>query len=483
MAQFEKWFTQDLTQNIELRHCESIVFTNDNLSNVVGVNLFVNGVEYSGGGTVTASVVRSDGATVALSGTLDGNKASVTLTSGCFGVPGLIGVYIRLNDGDTKTTVLSAVFTVIQSETESAVDPGTIIPSVQVLIDEIEDAVNSIPADYSQLLASIAPTFSTITAYAAGVYVWQEGVLYRFTAAHPAGSWTGTDATAVVVGNELSNAVRYDTAQSLTDTQKTTARGNIAAASLIPDGTAFSKAVQGGTTYDVQDARVAPLDERVNALHNLVNYGYDIRGYTNGILKSRIGTTVVIDGHTSGTVPTKVLLSGAPYVHLGGAWPSELTTGITLTVGRKYRLHCTEISGTRGGTVVPRFYPAGTFSFPSGQINTETDSIITYNTTDYPNGVFAALAVQAGKDYSDYTVQLIVEDITEAGDANIAPIDTPTATNTHQPGDLLTVSGQLYKATQAIAPGAVITPGTNVSPTTVAAQLAALEARIAALEG
>jgi hypothetical protein len=203
MAQFEKWFTQDLTQNIELRHCESIVFTNDSLSNVVGVNLFVNGVEYSGGGTVTASVVRSDGATVALSGTLDGNKASVTLTSGCFGVPGLIGVYIRLNDGDTKTTVLSAVFTVIQSETESAVDPGTIIPSVQVLIDEIEDAVNSIPADYSQLLASIAPTFSTSTAYAAGVYVWREGVLYRFTAAHPAGSWTGTDATAVVIGDEL----------------------------------------------------------------------------------------------------------------------------------------------------------------------------------------------------------------------------------------------------------------------------------------
>ena len=45
------------------------------------------------------------------------------------------------------------------------------------------------------------------------------------------------------------------------------------------------------------------------------------------------------------------------------------------------------------------------------------------------------------------------------------------------------MGGQLYKATQAIVAGDTITPGTNVTSTTVAAQLAALEARIAALEG
>ena len=138
MAQFEKWFTQDLTQPVEIRHCESVVFTGDNLSNLVGVNLYVDGEPYSGGGVVKGNVLLSNGVTVPLTGTLDGNKASIVLTSGCFILPGLVGVSIRIDSGDTKTTVLSAVFTCVQSETDSTIDPGTIIPSVQDLIDDIK---------------------------------------------------------------------------------------------------------------------------------------------------------------------------------------------------------------------------------------------------------------------------------------------------------------------------------------------------------
>ena len=64
-----------------------------------------------------------------------------------------------------------------------------------------------------------------------------------------------------------------------------------------------------------------------------------------------------------------------------------------------------------------------------------------------------------------------------------AVMEPSSSSATYHAGDLLTVGGTLYKATQAIAAGEVITPGTNVTPTTVAEQLAALEARIAALEG
>lgn len=52
---------------------------------------------------------------------------------------------------------------------------------------------------------AIAPTFSASTAYPAGAYVIYNGSLYRFTAAHAAGAWTGSDAVAAVLGNDVAD--------------------------------------------------------------------------------------------------------------------------------------------------------------------------------------------------------------------------------------------------------------------------------------
>ena len=48
----------------------------------------------------------------------------------------------------------------------------------------------------------IADDFSTSTAYAAGDYAIYNGHLYRFTAAHAAGAWTGTDAAQVQLAED-----------------------------------------------------------------------------------------------------------------------------------------------------------------------------------------------------------------------------------------------------------------------------------------
>ena len=58
-------------------------------------------------------------------------------------------------------------------------------------------------ADIDALEIAIAPAFDAAVAYDAGQYVWQAGAPYRFTAAHAAGEWTGTDAELVNIGNEL----------------------------------------------------------------------------------------------------------------------------------------------------------------------------------------------------------------------------------------------------------------------------------------
>lgn len=197
MAQFEQWFAQDFTEKIEIRHCESVMFSGDDKGAVVGVRLFNGGAEYAGGGTVSGKVIRSDGAEVALTGTISGNAASVVLLESCLAVPGPIGVYIRLTADSQKATVLSVIYTVQATSTGTIVDPGTIIPSVTDLIDDIEQAVSSIPADYTALLAAVAPTFSATAQYHAGYYVWYNGELYQYKTNHDAGSWAAAEAVKV----------------------------------------------------------------------------------------------------------------------------------------------------------------------------------------------------------------------------------------------------------------------------------------------
>ena len=52
--------------------------------------------------------------------------------------------------------------------------------------------------------------------------------------------------------------------------------------------------------------------------------------------------------------------------------------------------------------------------------------------------------------------------------------DSMKATKAYTTGNLLIVAGTLYKATTSIANGATLTVGTNVTATTVAAELDAL---------
>ena len=60
--------------------------------------------------------------------------------------------------------------------------------------------------------------------------------------------------------------------------------------------------------------------------------------------------------------------------------------------------------------------------------------------------------------------------------AAIAAPDGPTATANHAVDTYLTMGGRLYRVTSAIAAGEAITPGTNVTQTTVMDELIALTA-------
>lgn len=137
MAQFKQWFEQDFTDDIVVRHCESVMFTGDDKGAVVGVRLYDNGTPYSGGGGVAGAVKRSDGGLVALTGTISGNAASVTIPAAALAYPGPIGIRVVLTQGSSTTTVLKAIYSV-DDNAGTPVDPGNIVPSYEELLGEID---------------------------------------------------------------------------------------------------------------------------------------------------------------------------------------------------------------------------------------------------------------------------------------------------------------------------------------------------------
>ena len=269
MAQFIKHFVQDLQQDIGIRQCGTIVFNKDNLSDVITVEIYNGGEAYSDGGTVVGAVVCPDGKTVSLTGSLSGNVATVTLTGDCFAIPGQIGVGVQIITGSKKTTVLKAVYLVEVLETDSIIDPGSrMTVSVGDLVQDIENAVATMPTYYTDFMAAMAPTFSDQTAYKAGQYVWYGGKLYLFTSDHAAGSWVDTppkDAILIAVGSEINDlksaiSVRrtvpysYATALSSGDTywSISTARpipkkGNTYIMEIVPNETFILDNIQIGT--------------------------------------------------------------------------------------------------------------------------------------------------------------------------------------------------------------------------------------------
>lgn len=155
-------------------------------------------------GTVTGVFMRPDSADIALTGTASDGIASVTLTDDCYAVNGRFGFTIFVTDEQNqKVAVYACVGTVTRSSTGGVA--GSTPQDVVDLINAINAAVATIPADYTDLMAAIAPTYSNTALYAVGSYAWYDGVLYKCTTAiTTAESWTAEHWTAAAVSNDVS---------------------------------------------------------------------------------------------------------------------------------------------------------------------------------------------------------------------------------------------------------------------------------------
>lgn len=230
MVQYPNIFPVDISKGSVAIVSINQICMGDAYANRVGATVKNGNQDVNLSGTCVGKAILANGQTVPISsGVIDGNTMYVDLIPACYAVEGPIKISVIWQSGSNRATVLVAVGTVLRTESDVIIDPGIIIPSVADLIQEIDDAVSSIPPDYSELLASVAPTFSTSVNYAVGDYVWYSGTLYRFSAAHTAGSWTGSDAI------EYTATQEYATIRSSLETKVPQAVFDFAVASIAPN--------------------------------------------------------------------------------------------------------------------------------------------------------------------------------------------------------------------------------------------------------
>ena len=302
MAQFPKTFIQNLKEDVKIRQLGTIVFNADNLSNVINVELYDGDTPATLSGTVVGAVICPDGSTVPIdNGSISGNVVTMTLTAACFAIIGQIGVGIQIVSGDVKTTIFKGIYNVDRFETDNVIDPDSrITMSVSDLIDDIATAVASIPADYSDLMAAIAPTFDSNTAYAAGAYVWYDGILYQFTTAHAAGTW---DASQVVTGNLASG---IEEQKEIIDAQKE-----------ISEATAIIVQTDAAPVAHFTDAAALNTDVIVNIVPTQSGSGEPSPTNVRPI-SGHTGATITVSDTDSGGTETSVSFPAGAGTVYGG---------------------------------------------------------------------------------------------------------------------------------------------------------------------
>lgn len=206
MAQFKNMYKVELNNGIAPVVSLKQIYYADVEANRIGAIVTMNGQPFPLSGTCTGSAILADGSTVPMAGVIDGNQAYIDLDSSCYSVEGQIKIFVKITTGGVTTTLLAAVGTVQLTETDTVIDPGTIIPSVTALITAIEDAVESIPADYTALLETIAPLYANLTfPVKAGQWCWHSGVLYEANQdISTSENWTAAHWGTTTVGGSVS---------------------------------------------------------------------------------------------------------------------------------------------------------------------------------------------------------------------------------------------------------------------------------------
>ena len=201
-------YTVDISKPLQPVMLQPMLVCQDQLANRIVVDLVNGDSPVSITGTVSGKALRADGNTVALvNGSSSGGSMSIDLPEAAYAVEGRVIISLSVATAQNKVTLFVGVGSVIKTESGSYVDPGEVINDIDDLIADINAAVASIPADYSALLATIAPNYADLTfPVSAGQWCWYSGVLYAANQdISTSENWTAAHWRTVTVGGEVAS--------------------------------------------------------------------------------------------------------------------------------------------------------------------------------------------------------------------------------------------------------------------------------------
>lgn len=132
----DRVYNVDTTRPLTMRTMADALMAGDRNAHRIVINVTDREVA----GTVTGGVVRSDGYTAPLVGTVeDAHHVSVILNQACYNVPGWAQLAVRITEGDSITTLLALTMHVVAGDTDEVVDPEHVVPSLAELLAKISD--------------------------------------------------------------------------------------------------------------------------------------------------------------------------------------------------------------------------------------------------------------------------------------------------------------------------------------------------------
>ena len=128
-------YTADILAGIAVTAMPSLFAQGDKLAHMLRIQVKADGQAVAlAGWAVTANMIRQDQTTVTITGKVVGNAAEVTLEAACYGQSGGFTLSVALSKDGQLITIFCGRGDVMRTRTDSLVDPGHVIPSIDEII-------------------------------------------------------------------------------------------------------------------------------------------------------------------------------------------------------------------------------------------------------------------------------------------------------------------------------------------------------------
>lgn len=184
-------------------------------------------------------------------------------------------------------------------------------------VEEVKQALTELAGDVETCahMADIAPEFSELENYAAGDLVYNEGVLYRFTADHSEGAWTDEDAELTDIAGNISDLQPVDAVTAGNMHPVTSNAVNVA---LTQETVTVTK--ESGDTYTTMIARLfaamdftklKPTSKLVRGVrvYNLTTWTTDEAAFIANVVYSASDNYAELSSITISSTPSFVIMS------------------------------------------------------------------------------------------------------------------------------------------------------------------------------